>query len=132
MWSGFGKDIRLIKKHFRRNFSRQVKTDFVANVVGFGLITSLCLSMMLQRDIIKEGFALVSPFRYDTPESMYYGLYKTFNTESSIDGVTSMTDKEGESNPSSRSNTTRRSARFPNRDTIPVLVNCEAEREKSK
>jgi len=111
MWSGFGKDLRLIKKHFRRNFSRKIKTDFIFNVVGFGLISSLFLSMMLQRDLAKEGFELVSPFRYDSPGSVYYGVYSAFITTDDSDNKDDLP-----------ANNKRKSARFPDRNTIPLLV----------
>lgn len=126
MWSGFGKDIRLIKKHFRRNISRKIKADFFFNVVGFGLITSLCLSMVLQRDLAVEAFELASPFRYDSPGSIYYGVYRALKTDDVEKGeVMNNNNNNSNTNQEDKSNNKRKSARFPNRNTIPVLVTGE-------
>lgn len=110
MWSGFAKDLRLIKKHLRRNITRKVKTDFLFNVAGFVLISGLCLSMVLQRDLIKEGFELVSPFRYDNSRSIYFGVYSALKSN------------DASEQEESTFSTTSTSVRFPDRSTIPLLA----------
>lgn len=137
MWSEFGKDFRLIKKHFRRNISRKVRSDFIFNLVGFGLVSSLCLSMILQRDIAQEGFELLSPFRYDSPGSIYFPVYRALN---SVNGSV-IEGKETGSRQSNRSkhlkkelsseSNSRKDARFPSRSSITVLVDNKAEDSKA-
>mmetsp|Transcript_16366 Transcript_16366/g.30551 ORF Transcript_16366/g.30551 Transcript_16366/m.30551 type:complete len:134 (+) Transcript_16366:103-504(+) len=133
MWSEFGKDFRLIKKHFRRNISRNVRSDFIFNLVGFGLVSSLCLSMILQRDIAQEGFELLSPFRYDSPSSVYFPVYRMLSpVKSDIDEnkVNEHTNKAEKKGCNSDDSSGRKDARFPSRSSIPVLVDGKSENTK--
>lgn len=137
MWSEFGKDFRLIKKHFRRNISRKVRSDFIFNLVGFGLISSLCLSMILQRDIAQEGFELLSPFRYDSPGSIYFPVYRVLNSangsifeDTQKTGSTQNHTTKHEKKELSCNSSERKEARFPSRSSISSLVDDRSEDAK--
>ena len=116
MWIGFAKDVRLIKKHFRKGISRGMKTDFLFNVVGFSLVTILGASILLQRDFIQEGFELVSPFRYDNPKSAFFGVYKILSSDE---------------DPQQDRRVVPKSARFPNCDNVNGCENENGESAKS-
>ena len=127
MWAEFGKDFRLIKKHFRRNITRNIKTDFVFNLIGFGLISSLLLSMVLQRDIAKEGMELLSPFQYKSSGSIYYPIYRVVSSGMDDEIGKENMVREGNSGIENGKSNVRKTIRFPDRSSIPVLVDVDVD-----
>jgi hypothetical protein len=74
--SSLGKDFRLIQKHFNKKVKGGSGTDVVMSLLGVFLVGTMFTTVILQRDISREGIEKWSPFRYENPNSVWHGTYE--------------------------------------------------------
>lgn len=79
MWIGFSKDVRLIRKHARKQYARLLTGDNLFNVAGFGLMGIFFMSIVFQKDYANEIIEKISPLRLNSPNCVWHPIKKGYD-----------------------------------------------------